>query len=131
MEIWLSNTTEKFQNSLKNFKTHKAHPSEFSNFSVSFQIFQWCLSQIPNPTSPQNAVCTKITESNMVLRDASASKNRRGPHFAHFAVHESCTLSVTLAATKIGQYHISLGSMAWAIVIFIEPYKPPWYLLLL
>ena len=45
-----SNTTEKFQNLLKNFKTHEAQPSEFSNFSVSFEIFPWCLKakfQIP------------------------------------------------------------------------------------
>ena len=45
-----SNTTEKFQNSLKNLKTHEAQPSEFSNFSVSFEIFPWCLKakfQIP------------------------------------------------------------------------------------
>ena len=45
-----SNTTEKFQNLLKNFKTHEAQPSEFSTFSVSFQIFPWCLKakfQIP------------------------------------------------------------------------------------
>ena len=45
-----SNTTEKFQNSLKNFKTHEAQSSEFSNFSVSFEIFPWCLKakfQIP------------------------------------------------------------------------------------
>ena len=26
---------------------------------VSFQIRLWCLSQIPNPTSPQKDVCTK------------------------------------------------------------------------
>ena len=48
--IWLSNTTEKFQNSLKNLKTHSAAPREFSNFSVSFEIFPWCLKakfQIP------------------------------------------------------------------------------------
>ena len=48
--IWLSNTTEKCQNSLKNLKTHSAAPREFSNFSVSFEIFPWCLKakfQIP------------------------------------------------------------------------------------
>ena len=27
--IWLSNTTEKFENSLKNLKTHSAAPREF------------------------------------------------------------------------------------------------------
>ena len=59
------------------------------------------------------------------------NKKKRGPHFVHFAVHESYTFSVTLAATNMGQYHSSLGSMAWAIVIFIEPDKPSWYLLLL
>ena len=33
---------------------------EFSNFSVSFQMFLWCMSQIPNPTSPQRDVCCRI-----------------------------------------------------------------------
>ena len=72
--------------------------------------------------------------------DASERKHREGlNHEAveknekkrkpHFAVHESYTLSVTLAATKMGQYQISLGSMAWAIVIFKEPNKPFRYLL--
>ena len=39
---WLSNTTQKFENSLG---------------LVNFQIFPWCLSQIPNSTYPQRDVC--------------------------------------------------------------------------
>ena len=35
-------------------------PREFSNFSVSFEICPWCLSQIPNPTSPQRDVCYRM-----------------------------------------------------------------------
>ena len=32
-------------------------PREFSNFSVKFEFFPWCLRQISNPTSPQRDVC--------------------------------------------------------------------------
>ena len=35
-------------------------PREFSIFSVSFEFFPWCLSQIPNPTSPKRDVCYSI-----------------------------------------------------------------------
>ena len=86
--IWLSNTTEKFQNSLKNLKTHSAAPREFSNFSVSFEIFPWCLSQIPNPTSPQKDVCTKMCGNLYFVKEVHIEG---GKHFDHNIDVALCT----------------------------------------
>ena len=46
----------------------------FQNFSVGFQIFQRCLSQIPNPTSPQRDVCYRIKFAIMRKNDTFVAK---------------------------------------------------------
>ena len=60
-------SASKFQNlsqiPLKILKIHSAAPHEFSNFSVNFEIFPWCLSQIPNLNYSQRDVCYRILAS--------------------------------------------------------------------